>query len=138
MPTTLDVTAGFHQLEMDEDSSELTTFVCPFGKYRYLRMPFGLKNAPAIFQAVVENVLKPVSDCCRNYVDDIIIYSSNWSDHLSHRKVIECLSVSGLTIKRRKCCFGRKHLVYLGHKIGTGQLAVPEHRVQALANFARP
>ncbi len=137
--STLDLTAGFHQLAMDESSSELTTFVCPFGKFRYQRMPFGLKNAPAIFQFVVESVLKPVNDCCKNYVDDVIIYSSNWSDHLSHiKRIIECLGASGLTIKRRKCCFGRKHLMYLGHKIGAGQLAVPEHRVEALADFARP
>ncbi len=137
--STLDLTAGFHQLAMEECSSELTTFVCPFGKFRYLRMPFGLKNAPAIFQAVIENVLKPVSDCCRNYVDDVVIYSRTWSDHLYHlRKVIECLGASGLTIKLRKCCFGRTHLLYLGHKIGAGLLAVPEHRVSALAHFVRP
>ncbi len=137
--STLDHTAGFHQLAMEECSSELTTFVCPFGKFRYLRMPFGLKNAPAIFQAVIENVLKPVSDCCRNYVDDVVIYSRTWSDHLYHlRKVIECLGASGLTIKLRKCCFGRTHLLYLGHKIGAGLLAVPEHRVSALAHFVRP
>ncbi len=80
--SALDHTAGFHQLAMEKPSSEFTTFVCPFGKYRYLRMPFGLKNAPAIFQAVVESVLKPVSDCCRNYVDEVVIYSSNWPDHL--------------------------------------------------------
>ncbi len=55
--STLDLTAGFHQLAKEECSSELTTFVYPFGKFRYLRMPFGLKNAPAIFQAVIENVL---------------------------------------------------------------------------------
>ncbi len=137
--STLDLTAGFHQLAMDEHSSHLTTFVCPFGKFRYLRMPFGLKNAPAIFQAVLEDVLKPVSHCSRNYVDDVVIYSKCWSDHLAHlRSVIECLGAAGLTIKLRKCCFGRQHLLYLGHKIGAGLLAVPEHRVTALANFAKP
>jgi len=137
--STLDLTAGFHQLAMDDRSSEFTTFVCPFGKYRYLRMPFGLKNAPAIFQAVIEKVLKPVLHCCRNYVDDVVIYSRNWSEHLSHlRAVIECLGASGLTIKLKKCCFGRQHLIYLGHRIGAGSLSVPEHRVSALRDFARP
>ena len=52
--------------------------------------------------------------------------------------MIECLGDSGLTIKLRRCCFGRKHLMYLGHKIGAGLLAVPEHRVTALADFVRP
>ncbi len=136
----LDLTAGFHQLAMEENSSHLTTFVCPFGKFRYLRMPFGLKNAPAIFQTVIEDVLKPVSYYFKNYVDDVVIYSKCWSDHLVHlRSVIECLGAAGLTIKLRKCCFGRQHLLYLGrHMIGAGLLAVPEHRVTALANFAKP
>ncbi len=93
----------------------------------------------AIFQAVVESVLKPVAECCRNYVDDVVIYSHSWSEHLVHLgRVIECLGASGLSIKLKKCCFGRKHLLYLGHKIGAGLLAVPEHRVAALASFARP
>ncbi len=134
--STLDLTAGFHQLEMDASSSELTTFVCPFGKFKYQRMPFGLKNAPAIFQAVVESVLKPVSAFSRNYVDDIVIFSDTWEMHLTHiEEVIICLGKAGFTVKRRKCIFGRKHLMYLGHKIGSGTLAVPKHRADALANF---
>ncbi len=82
--STLDLTAGFHQLAMDPTSSEMTTFVCPFGKFRYVRMPFGLKNAPAIFQSAIENVLKPVSDFSSNYIDDIVVFSPDWSSHLSH------------------------------------------------------
>jgi len=137
--STLDLTAGFHQLEMEPESSELTTFVCPFGRFRYVRMPLGLKNAPAIFQAVVESVLKPVSAFSKNYVDDVVIYSSTWQEHLDHlKRVISCLGKAGLTIKRKKCAFGRKHLLYLGHRIGGGTLAVPQMRTQALANFAKP
>ncbi len=54
------------------------------------------------------------------------------------RSVTECLGAAGLTIKLRKCCFGRQHLLYLGHKISAGLLAIPEHRVTALANFVKP
>ncbi len=57
----LDLTAGFHQDRMASDSKEMTSFSCPFGKFHFNRMPFGLRNAPAIFQSVVEDVLRPVS-----------------------------------------------------------------------------
>ncbi len=137
--STLDLTAGFHQIPMDVNSSELTTFVCPFGRFKYVRMPFGLKNAPAIFQSVVEKVLEPVSHCSKNYVDDVVVFSKSWDEHLAHLKsVIECLGDAGFTIKLKKCHFGRKYLVYLGHRIGCGSLSVPEHRVEALRSFARP
>ncbi len=137
--STLDLTAGFHQIAMDEESSDLTSFVCPFGKFKYRRMPFGLKNAPAIFQAAIVAVLKTVAHCCVNYVDDVVVFSKNWEDHLSHlRSVIECLGASGLSIKLKKCCFGRSHLLYLGYRIGSGSFSIPDHRVSALSEFARP
>ncbi len=137
--TTLDLTAGFHQIEMDPESSELTTFVCPLGKYRYVRMPFGLKNAPAVFQAAVECVLEPVKSVCCNYIDDVVIFSRNWKSHLMDIKsVIECLGVAGLKIKKRKCVFGRRYLTYLGHRIGGGGMSIPESRVKALQEFVRP
>lgn len=139
MSLNLGPNGRLHQLAMEPSSSEFTTFVCPFGKYKYVRMPFGLKNAPAIFQAVVENVLKPVCAFSKNYVDDVVIYSKSWSEHLDHlRKVIICLGRAGLTIKRKKCVFGKKHLLYLGHRVGGGTLAVPELRTKALAEFAQP
>ncbi len=80
--STLDLTSGFHQIVMDDASSDLTTFVCPLGKFKYVRMPFGLKNAPAIFQAAVEAVLSPVSDVSCNYVDDVVVFSDSWENHL--------------------------------------------------------
>ncbi len=102
-------------------------------------MPFGLKNAPAIFQAAIVAVLKTVAHCCVNYVDDVVVFSKNWEDHLSHlRSVIECLGASGLSIKLKKCCFRSSHLLYLGHRIGSGSFSIPDHRVSALSEFARP
>ncbi len=137
--STLDLTAGFHQIEMDPKSSELTTFVCPLGKYRYVRMPFGLKNVPAVFQAAVEHVLEPVKSVCCNYIDDVVIFSRDWSSHLADvRNVVECLGNAGLKIKKRKCVFGRKYLTYLGHRIGGGGISIPESRVCALREFVKP
>jgi len=137
--STLDLTAGFHQIAMDEKSSELTTFVCPLGKYRYARMPFGLKNAPAIFQAAVESVLSPVKDISCNYIDDVVIFSPDWKSHLAHLKsVITTLHTAGFTIKLKKCCFGRRYLTYLGHRIGGGGVSIPQCRVESLTSFRLP
>ncbi len=129
----LDLTAGFHQIQMEDASMELTSFVCPAGRYMFKRMPFGLKNAPAIFQAILEDVLRRVRDVARNYIDDVIVFSSDWKSHLVDlKRVIVCLGEAGLKIKRRK------YLEYLGHQIGCGQVAVPEVRVRSMADFMKP
>ena len=102
-------------------------------------MPFGLKNAPAIFQAIVEEVLRPVSSFSRNYVDDVVVFSGSWERHLEDvRRVMNCLGEAGLMIKKRKCKFRRKYMEYLGHQIGCGCVAVPELCVRALKDFKRP
>ncbi len=137
--STLDLTAGFHQLEMNQASGGYTTFVCPFGKFKYCRMPFGLKNAPAIFQEAVSQVLEPVKSVASNYIDDVIVYSPNWKQHLVDlHNVISCLGKAGFTLKMKKCCFGRKYLIYLGHKIGNGTVSVPRARITTMAEYRRP
>ncbi len=67
---------------MASDSKEMTSFSCPFGKFQFNRMPFGLRNVPAIFQSVVDDVLRPVSDQAANYIDDVIIFSADWEANL--------------------------------------------------------
>ena len=135
----LDLSKGFHQVLMSEESKDLTTFVCPFGKYRFRRMPFGLKNAPAVFQLLMEQVLVSCKDFSPVYIYDIIIFSSCWDEHIEHvRKVLSALRVTGLTAKPSKCQWGRRHLDYLGHRVGCGKVAVPEHRVVAMAEYRQP
>ncbi len=135
----LDLTSGFHQIEVAPESQDLTSFSCPAGKFKYVCMPFGLKNAPAIFQAVVEQVLAPMARVASNYIDDVVVFSRSWDDHLKDlQEVIECLGKAGLTIKRKKCEFGRRYMSYLGHQVGCGRVAVPESRVRAMAEFRRP
>ena len=76
---------------------------------------------------------------CSAYVDDILVYSDGWENHLVHLdRVFERLNDAGLTAKRSKCEWGKTRLEYLGHKIGEGRLAVPEDRAAAIANFIKP
>ncbi len=80
----LDLSKGYYQLQMDPASKDMTTFVCPYGKYRFVRMPFGLKNAPAMFQHAISTVLKRFTSFSTNYIDDILVYSGSWKEHLVH------------------------------------------------------
>ena len=135
----LDLAKGFYQVEVDSKSREKTAFVCPFGKYEFTRMPFGLKNAPALFQRCMEVVLQKCYGCSAPYIDDVLVFSENAREHVGHlRQVLKQLSEYGMTVKESKCVFGRKKVEYLGHVIGGGQLAVPEHRAAAMANYIQP
>ncbi len=136
--STIDLTAGFHQIELELSCRDLTTFVCPEGKFRYRRLPFGHKNAPATFQSMVDGVLRDVNHCV-GYIDDILVYSSSWEEHLVDLdRLFSVLFGRGLCVKRGKCCFGRVRVLYLGHLVGCGRLSIPEERVKAVKDWPRP
>ena len=82
---------------MEDSSRNLTTFVCPFGRFRFQRMPFGLKYAAAVYQGLMEKVLSSCKDFSALY---IVIFSNSWSEHLCHvRKFSHALRQAGLTAK---------------------------------------
>ncbi len=134
-----DLTADFHQVRMASNSKEMTSFSCPYSKFHFNRMPFGNRNAPAIFQSVVEDVLRHVRDRAANYIDYVIIFNADWEAHLKDLEgVVKCLGEAGFTIKPSKCEFGRWYMLYLGHVIGDGRMSVPEARVSAMRNYRQP
>ena len=135
----LDLSKGFYQVEVDSRSQEKTAFVCPFGKFEFRRMPFGLKNAPALFQRCMEVVLHSCYAFSAPYIDDVLIFSKDPASHAGHlRQVVQELDNCGMTVKESKCSFGMRKIEYLGHVIGGGELAVPEHRAAAMAEYRLP
>ncbi len=135
----LDLAKGFHQLVLRKDCRHLTTFCSPHGKFRFCKLPFGLKNAPAYFQGAMEKALRMCLEVCSVYIDDILVYSRDPKDHIGDlRKVLVALRKAGLTARPEKCEWGRKFLTYLGHRIGGGRVAVPEDRVTAMSDYKRP
>ena len=84
----LDLAKGFHQVPMGEATKDKTTLATPFGRFCYLKMPFGIRNAPAIFQNLMDVVLRDCEKFAATYVDDIIIFLNDWSDHLEHIKAV--------------------------------------------------
>lgn len=124
---------------MYPDDIEKTVFRTHRGHYEFLVMPLGLTNAPATFQALMNDVLGP---SLRRFVlvffDDILIYSSTWAEHLQHVKaVLQRLQEHRLFAKRSKCFFGEESVGYLGHIIShTGVEAWPRTRtLRALRGF---
>ena len=116
--STLDLRAGYHHIGLTTDSIPKTAFTSPFGKYEYVKVPFGLAQAPAYFQKLMTGVLKDLPFAMA-YLDNIIIYSSTPKEHLEHiRTVFEKLRDAKLSMKLSKCHFFAKEIQYLGHILG--------------------
>ncbi|GFS91746.1 retrovirus-related Pol polyprotein from transposon 297 [Trichonephila clavipes] len=100
--STIDLQSGYHQLKVADVDQDKTAFVCPFGTYRYLRMPFGLRNAPATFQRLIDKFRSGLKDVfALSYLDDIIVLSETFEKHLEDlEKVFERLSIFKLHANR--------------------------------------
>ena len=109
--STLDLTSGFWQIKMDPATREKFAFVTYCGLHEFARMPFGLCNAPAAFQRLMQVVLAGLEwKCCFVYLDDILVCSKSFEEHMEHLfLVLERLHQAGLTLKPKKCAScGRK------------------------------
>ena len=116
--STLDLRARYHHIGLTTDLIPKTAFTSPFDKYEYVKVPFGLVQAPAYFQELMTGVLKDLPFAMA-YLDDIIIYSSTPEEHLEHiRTVFEKLCDAKLSMKLSKCHFFTKEIQYLGHILG--------------------
>ena len=101
-------------------------------------MPFGMRNAPASFQRLVNIVLKDMSDC-EAFLDDIVIYSQTWPIHmLQMRELFQRLSNANLTLNLAKCEFAKAKITYLGHIVGGGEVRPVEAKVAAILQFPAP
>ena len=117
--TTLDLHAGYHHIPLDKSSIPKTAFNSPFGKYEYIKVPFGLAQAPAYFQELMTGILKDFPFAIA-YLDDIIIFSKMPQEHLSHIcMVFKKLRTANLSMKKSKCNFFSKEIQYLGHILST-------------------
>lgn len=138
--TTLDLASGFHQIEVHPRDIEKTAFSVDHGHYEYVRMPFGLKNAPSTFQRVMDNVLKDLQGTvCLVYMDDIIIFSTSLQEHiLNLDKVFSKLRDANLKVQLDKCEFLRREIAFLGHIISETGLKPNPDKIIAIQNFPIP
>ena len=102
-------------------------------------MPFGLKNATATFNRLIKNILLKHHGYATSFVDDILIFSENIEDHITHaEKVINTLSKANLTIKFEKCVWGHEEVEFLGFNIGKGKLSPIRERLNFIKDCIKP
>ena len=137
--TKIDLSKGYWQVPLEEEAVPISAFVTPFGHFQWKYMPFGLRNAPATFQRLVHKVLFRLDEFTAAYLDDILIFSNTWHEHVCHiKEVLKRIKQAGLTIKTSKCDFATAEVEYLGHTIGLGKVAPRNAKVLALQEFPRP
>ena len=138
--TSLDLSSGYWQVELDEDAREKSAFTTYHGLYEFIRIPFGLCNAPATFQRVMQAVLAGLEwRSCFVYLDDILIASRTFDEHLKHiKEVLERLRTAGLRLKPKKCLFLREEVPYLGHVISASGIKPDPSKTAEVKAFPVP
>ena len=137
----LDLKSGYWQIELADEDKEKTAFqVAGLGHYECNRMPFGLCNAPATFQRLMERCMGEINlRDCLIYLDDIIIFSSDIDSHIDRLDaVFQRLAEYGLKIKPSKCEFFQKRIVYLGHIVSDKGIEAEPEKTEAVKNWPTP
>ena len=138
--TSLDLKSGYWQIAMDETDMEKTAFTVPGkGHYEWLKMPFGLSNAPALFQELMTYVLDGLTDFSTAYLDDILIFSETLEDHMKHLAMIfQRLRAFNLKLKLKKCSFLKTETRYLGFIINKDGIMPDQEKVKAIRTLPSP
>ncbi|GBL81634.1 Retrovirus-related Pol polyprotein from transposon 297, partial [Araneus ventricosus] len=136
----MDLKSGYWQIEVDDKDREKTAFVTSDGLYEFKVMPFGLCNAPATFERMMDTVLRGFKwNICLCYLDDIIVYAPNFQEHKRRlRKVLKCIQEAGLTLNSNKCSFGKKKLTILGHLVDEHGIYPDPQKTAAVTKFPVP
>ena len=125
--STIDIISGYYHMVLSERARLKMAFVSLYGKWEFKRCPFGLAQAPAYFQRLINKVLSRFNFAF-GYLDDILIFSPDMAAHLQHlRCLFDWLRAADIKLKEIKCNFGTKHIQYLGHVVsGEGIMPLPE------------
>ncbi|CAL9698545.1 unnamed protein product [Knipowitschia caucasica] len=138
--TKLDLRNAYHLVRIREGDEWKTAFNTPSGHYEYLVMPFGLTNAPAVFQALVNDILRDMlNKFVFVYLDDILIFSRDLDSHISHvKQVLRRLLDNQLYVKAEKCEFHVSSVSFLGMVVAEGELKMDPGKVQAVMDWPTP
>ncbi|XP_049275480.1 uncharacterized protein K02A2.6-like [Rhipicephalus sanguineus] len=134
----LDANSGFWQIPLCEESRKLTTFISPFGRFYFNRLPFGIASAPEHFQKQMAYILQGISRVVC-HMDDILIWGSNSHEHNETlRNVLQALAKAGVTLNDSKCVFNVQRLTFLGHWLDEDGIRPDEKKVEAILKMESP
>lgn len=138
--STIDLKSGFHQILLEECDREKTAFSIHNGKYEFCRLPFGLKNAPSIFQRAIDDVLRSeIAKCCYVYIDDVIIFSETKQQHLKDiKRVLSLLYSANMRVSLEKSVFLKDSVEYLGYIVSKNGLRTHPDKVKDILDFKIP
>ena len=129
--STIDLTKGYWQVPVAAEDRHKTAFTTPMGLFQFRVMPFGLSEAPASFQRMADQLVDGIQDYAAAYLDDLVVFSSTWEDHLKQlQEILSRLRQAGLTAKLSKCQFGMRTCTYLGHVVGNGLIKPEVSKIQ--------
>ncbi|CAI7779207.1 unnamed protein product [Closterium sp. NIES-54] len=136
--STLDLRQGFNQIRIRKEDVRKTAFHGADGLYEWLFMPFGLRNASAIFQRVMDSVLRGL-ECAACYIDDVVIFSRTEDEHVRDvEQTLKALAAAGLTCHPKKCRWGEATVHYLGYEVRGGQLGIQQAKIEVLNRLQQP
>ncbi|XP_065176300.1 uncharacterized protein K02A2.6-like [Sycon ciliatum] len=136
--STLDTASGFWQIPLSEEASMFTTFITPFGRFKFERLPFGITSAPEIFQRRLQQLLGDIPNVAV-FIDDIIVYAATMSEHDAALEAVkQRLIDAGLTLNPDKCRFRRTSLKYLGHQISDKGVNPDPAKLEAIEKLTVP
>ncbi|CAI7733968.1 unnamed protein product [Closterium sp. NIES-54] len=136
--TTLDLRQGFNQIKIREEDVKKTAFHGPDGLYELLYMPFGLRNASALFQRIMDAVLRDIEHAAC-YIDDVVVFSLTEQQHLEDvERTLSAIEGAGLTCHPNKFRWGEQTMQYLGYEVTGGQIGIQQAKVQVLDRLREP
>ena len=136
----LDLRSGYNQIRIQDSDVSKTAINTPFGHFQFRVMGFGLTNAPATFQSLMNSILQPhLRKFVVVFLDDILVFSKTWEDHQHHlQTVLETLRNSELYCKQSKCEFGVREVLFLGHKINGTSISPDPKKISAVETWPTP
>lgn len=131
--STLDLCKGYWQVPLTAEAQEMTAFRVPSGLFQFTVMPFGLHGAAATFQRLMDQVLRGAENYAAAYIDDVVVHSSTWEEHMAHLKdIFHRIHKAGLVVNAAKCHLAKPEVAYLGYVLGGGLIKPQLSKVEAI------
>lgn len=138
--TILDLNSAYHQIPLAKESRPITSFCVPWNLYQFTRVPFGLATGAQTLTRLVDAIFHDLKfRYVFNYLDDLLVFSESWDEHVSHiEEVLKRLKSAGLTVNPAKVQFAREEISFLGHLVGMGGVRIDPERTQSIRDFQPP